>query len=1023
MLPAGLSVEFVELLLRAPVAGGFEDFGAVGCEVDESGARAVVTCKVDESIPGAIEPADLIPGEVLQLIVHVTVPGSVSGPLLNEVAVEGGGALPKFASSTNEASPEPASAGVEEFRSEVLGEGGGLETQAGAHPFQYTTTFAVNTEPGPPGNAPFVAAGGDVKDIEVNLPPGLVGNPTSASRCTAQEFAQQRAISPSPGENIFRNECPAGSVVGFALVRQLEGISERLYEPIYELDPPLGMPAQFGFQILGAPFYIDTRVRAGSDYGISAFLANVAEVKRVTSASVTLWGTPGAAIHDPLRGDCLNESNRGVHGLSLGTCPSGIAPQAFFSNPTACEGPLRTTFAFDSWLHPGLFLGGEDQAPAPTGCGALDFSPSILVQPRTTLADSPTGLKVDLHVPQNDSPGGLAEADLRDAVVQLPAGMTVNPSSAEGLGSCSPAQVGLLSAVGETPARFSGSPGECPDAAKLGTVRVDTPLLDHPIEGAVYLAQQGQNPFGSLLALYITAFDPRSGVVLKLAGEVQADEGSGQLTARFDDNPQLPFEDLSLDFFQGPHAALRTPSTCGTYATTTDLRPWSAPQSGPDATPSDSFAVTTAPGGAACAPTQAQLPNAPGFQAGTEAPLAGRYSPFSLRVDRQDASQEFRGLTVTLPEGLTGKLAGVPYCPDAALSAAQAESGASESGASSCPAASRIGTVRVAVGAGSRPFQVSGQVYLAGPYKGAPISAAVVVPALAGPLDLGTVVVRAALRVDETTAQITAVSDPLPTILRGIPLDVREIALRLDRPDFTLNPTDCEPMAVRGIVSTVTGQVAAVASRFQVGGCGGLRFAPRLSLGLKGGTRHGAHPALRAVVRASQHEADIARTAVVFPPTVFIDQGHIREVCTRVQFAAHACPASSVLGRARAVTPLLDRPLEGPVYFRSNGSERTLPDVVADLNGQIHIVLIGFVGSKHAKGSEVSRLKTTFATVPDAPISKFSLDLKGGKHGLLVNSADLCSHRQRAEVSMRGQNGKTTHTKLPIATSCGKGRR
>ncbi len=1013
MLPAGLRVERAELELNS--TAGTDDFGPTLCTADEGGGRAVVTCTIPPSVPGAADPTLVRPGESLALVVHVE--AAAEGPLTNEVAIEGGGIPPLAATGTNQTSGGPAPSGLGEFSTEAVGEDGRVLTQAGGHPFQYVTTYAVNTNPGPPTGAPFVPAGGNVKDIEVDLPPGLVGNPTAVPTCGVAEFLEQRVLQrPTGGGQNFRNGCPAGSVVGFIAIRQLEGLTARIVEPIYELDAPIGMPAQFGFELVGLPFYIDTRVRTESDYGITAYLPNLSELKRATSASVVLWGVPGAASHDAIRGDCLNENPSGPEGISAGNCPAGVAARPFLTNPTTCDESLTAHFAFDTWALPGAFARAQSTAPTGTGCGAVPFTTSLAARPQTTVADSPTGLDVDVHIAQPE--GTVTAAQLRDAVVKLPAGLAVDPSSAVGLDACSPTQVGLVSMIGSGEVKFDGAPATCPAAAKLGSVEIDTPLLDHPISGSVYLASQGQNPFGSLLALYIVAADERTGVVIKLAGHVEADPTTGQLTATFADNPQLPFEDLRVHFFEGPAAALRTPSMCGTYATTSDLRPWSAPGSGPDATPSDSFTVSSAPGGIPCSTGEDAQPGALSFEAGTESPLAGAYSPFVLKLRREDGTRQLRRIELTLPPGLLGKLAGIPYCPDGKLAAAELSSGLDQQHDPSCPSASEVGQVTIGAGAGPRPLSVGGIAYLAGPYEGAPLSLAIVTPAVAGPFDLGTVVVRAAISVDPITTQVTVRSDSIPTILQGIPLDVRSISLRLGRPGFTLNPTSCETRTISGLVTSPAGSTAQIQTDFGISGCKGLPFSPKLALRLSGGTSRGKDPALRATFTQPAGQANLGRAAVTLPQSLFIDQRHVDNPCTRVQFRAGACPASSVLGRARAFTPLLSEPLEGPVIFRSNGGERKLPDLVVELDGQIHVELVGYLTSARRRGSEVSRVRTTFAQVPDAPISKFVLQLRGGRRGLLQNSANLCRSTRLADVALKGQNGAATHLRVHLSSKC-----
>jgi hypothetical protein len=607
--------------------------------------------------------------------------------------------------------------------------------------------------------------------------------------------------------------------------------------------------------------------------------------------------------------------------------------------------------------------------------------------------------------------GGLPRATTpaKDVTVTLPEGMSLNPSAANGLDACSEAQIGY-SPPG---VHFSESPQSCPDAAKVGTIEASSPLLDHPVKGAVYVAVPFANPFGSLLAIYLALEDPATGIVAKLAGKVTPDPQTGQLTTTFTENPQLPIEDVRLHIFNGARAALKTPLACGKHTTTSTLTPWSAPE-GADAHPSDSFVTSVAAGGSGPCPTsEAGAPNKPSFSAGTVAPAAGAYSPFVLRLSRPDGSQQFTGIDTTLPPGLTGKLAGIATCSEAQIGVAKSREapnrGALEQQSPSCPASSEVGTVTVGAGAGVSPFVASGHAYLAGPYKSAPLSLVVITPAVAGPFDLGTVVVRAALNIDPETARIHAVSDPIPSIIDGIPLDVRSIALNLGRPQFTLNPTSCDPMSITGTASTLPGQSAPLSSPFQVGGCPQLPYKPTLTTRLTGPTKRGRFPALRATITAKPGEANTARLAVTLPHSEFLEQGHFGTICTRVQFAARACPEKSVYGHVRVLTPLLDYPLEGPAYLRS--SDHNLPDLVLALRGPanqpIEVTLDGRIDS-------VNRgIRTTFEGVPDAPFTQATLTMPGGKKGLLVNSTDVCAQANRSAVQMDGQNGKV-HDSRPV---------
>jgi hypothetical protein len=623
--------------------------------------------------------------------------------------------------------------------------------------------------------------------------------------------------------------------------------------------------------------------------------------------------------------------------------------------------------------------------------------------------------------------GGLprATAPAKDVTVSLPEGMSVNPAAANGLAACSESQIGYLSGVPGV--HFSEQPQSCPNASKVGSLEVSSPLLDHQIKDGVggartgvYVAKPFDNPFGTLLAIYLAVEDPITGIVAKLGGKVEPDPVTGQLKTTFLENPQLPIEDFAVHLYKGPEAVLKTPLACGTHTTATEMVPWSTPE-GANANPSDSFVTSVAAGGSGPCPTsEADAPNKPSFTAGTVAPQAGAYSPFVFNLSRPDGSQRLGGIETTLPPGLTGKLAGVAQCSEAQIAVAKSREvpnkGVVEQQSPSCPTSSEVGTVTVAPGAGTTPFYVTGHVYLAGPYKGAPLSLAVITSGVAGPFDLGAVTVRVALHVDPETAQIRAVSDPIPRIIDGILLDVRSVALNLGRPSFTLNPTSCNPMQVGLNAISTLGQSAALTTPFQVGGCGSLPYKPRFALRLKGGSKRGDHPKLIATFRAKPGEANTAQAQVRLPRSAFLDQAHISTVCTRVQFAAEACPKGSIYGKATAITPLLDEPLTGNVYLRS--SNHKLPDLVVALKGPpslpIEIDL-------HGKTDSVKRaLRNTFEALPDAPVSSFRLELFGGKRGLVVNSRDLCAQRPRATVFLLAQSGKSAESQPAVKADCTK---
>ncbi|HEX5713692.1 MAG TPA: hypothetical protein VFX85_10300 [Solirubrobacterales bacterium] len=912
-----------------------------------------------------------------------------------------------------------AAFGVETFDGMVGDGSGGAYTQAGGHPYNASAVIAFNTH-ADPGLFGLQVPDADPKTIDVELPPGLIGNPGAVPRCAQVEFFSFIPVRKN-GTN-----CPVESQIGVADIEILEGFHAT--SAVWNLDPMPGSPATFGFQVSGIRIVAEARLRSGSDYGVTLRFPNINQGVQIINSTTTLWGVPWDSAHDRQRCSFPNaftptQECEGTPG-ERAEGPNSVsgAPVPFITNPTACTAPgagLNTKLSANSWQNPAVteYAGFESHLPpgyplpkeswgapqGPNGCNRVPFQVEASVEATSNQADSPTGLRVNLHMPQDGlrDPGGIATAHLKDAVVTLPEGMAVNPAAADGLGSCSQAQIGLA----------SEQPASCPESSKIGSVEITTPLLDHQLEGSVYLASQGDNKFGSLLAVYIAVDDPETGVVVKLPGRVTADPRTGRLTASFEGQPQLPFEDLAVEFYGGPRAALVNPPSCGAHTAELTFTPWSG---GAPVGAGSSFQISRGPNGKPC-PSGGFEPK---LAAGTVNPVAGSYSPLQLALSREDGTQLLGGMSVRMPEGLLGRLAGIPYCPDSALAGIPGAegSGAAELASPACPAASRLGTVSVGAGAGSNPLYVhTGRAYLAGPYKGAPLSIAIVTPAVAGPFDLGNVVVRTALRVDPETAQITAVSDPLPTVVHGIPLNLRDVRVEIDRREFTLNPTSCDPMTFSGEASSPAGTRVAIGDRFQVAGCERLAFKPKLALKLSGKTNRSAHPALRATLTMPQGGANIQRAQVTLPKTEFLAQEHIRTICTRVQYAAKSCPKASVYGYAKAWSPLLDKPLEGPVYLRS--SSNPLPDLVASLDGQIHIDLSGRIDTKNA------RIRNTFDLVPDAPVSKFVLTMQGGRKGLLVNNTELCKAKPRADVKFDGQNGKTADSSPLVKVDCGKKRK
>jgi hypothetical protein len=930
--------------------------------------------------------------------------------------------------------------GLTSFPFDVYASDGSHESRAGGHPNLLSSGFDLTSAFSRDGDGSLhLAPAEDAKDALVYLPPGLVGDPTVLPTCPLA------SVEVNKGE-----ACPRASRVGIVRIQTEEGMGFPLFsfeqgegKPktasyLYNVAPEHGYPAEFAFTFYNKLVTVHADLvqvgGSGGGYALRVGSPGIPAVRpyRVTGVKLSFFGDPG-------------RENGGA-----------TASAAFLRNPTDCSaGPLSARIEADSWQDPGGWVGSESVVyPQLTGCDQLQFQPTFQFEPVVSQADTPSGYKVALRVPQAPkSTGALATPDLRDVTVSLPPGVVISPSAANGLAACQETgpqginigtdQIGPSGQdLGDPEATelgaghpggnsspyddgvYHAAPGHCPHASQIGDLEVKTPLLAEPLIGHVYVAapECGAGPCtdadsvaGRLYGIYLEAVG--SGVIVKLRGRVMADPETGQLTATFLENPQLPFEEFRLKFYGGEGAVLANPQACGRYTTQTELTPWSAPATSAAAPPSG-FDITSGAGGSTCAASEAAEPNAPSFEAGTETPLAGSYSPFVLRLRRADGTQRFKGLNLTLPPGLTGKIAGVPYCPEAAIAAAAGRSGVAERQSPSCPSASQVGTVTVGAGPGPRPYYVTGRAYLAGPYKGAPLSLAIITPAVAGPFDLGTVVVRTALYVDPETARITARSDEIPHILAGTPLDVRSIAVSLDRSDFTLNPTSCEVMQVGGEAITLVGQVVQLHNRFQVGGCKGLDFKPRLKVRLKGATKRIGHPALRAVLTAKPGEANIGRAQVNLPHGEFLDQGNLNKTCTKPVLLAGNCPASSVYGHAKAWTLLLGEPLQGPVYL-VGGYGYKLPALVAELNGQIKVLLVGKVDSGKNKG-----IRSTFEAVPDAPVSRFVLEMKGGKkYGLLENSENLCrasKAKRRAIVRFTGQNGKVDQYKPVVRNQCGK---
>lgn len=973
-----------EFTVSNTLPAGLEFTTPAGAKAHYGVSRTPMPCDVSgQTVSCHGSTPSLNSGERVTLKIPIHVSAIAPPGVLDEAAVEGGGAVSAFVTTETAITAQPPPFGFPPgpggASGAITAADGAEVTQAGSHPYQVRAGMRFpSTASG--SNGELLPVGGGVRDLSVALPRGLIINPlATAVRCTEAQLQSGPA------------GCPDASQVGTLAITYSIGNAPILNViQLYNMVPPGGTPVEFGGEFEeGVPIHMLGKLRSDGDYGLSADINDIVAKSYFLGAEVTLWGNPTDESHDHVRGGCLKLG---------GVCPVPPSSEAFLTLPDSCSEPLRTSVSADSWLEPELKVERRVEITGMDGCNQLVFEPAFRARPTTNVSDSPSGLDLSLRFPQRNDFAGLADASLRDAEFALPAGMTINPAGGDGLGACAPTQVGLLTAVGQSPPRFTADPAGCPDSAKVGTVEVDTPLIDHSLPGAIFVAQPEANPFGSLLAIYVTVDDPSAGIVAKLAGRVSADPETGRLTATLADNPELPIGEVRANFFAGPRAILKTPALCGAHTTGAALTPWSSPE-GVDATRSDAFLIATPPGGAGRCPTsEGAVPNRPRFSAGSVAPTAGRYRPFVVRLSRDDGTQRLAGIEATLPAGLTGRLAGVPRCSEAQIAARF------------CPASAEVGTVVIGAGAGISPLHLTGHAYMAGPYEGAPLSLVTVTPAVAGPFDLGTVIVRVALFVDPRSGQVHAVSDPLPTILRGIPLDVRSLSLELGRPGFTLNPTSCDPMTVSASAASPAGASAAVADRFQVGGCSSLGFKPKVSVRLLGPTHRGAHPRLRTVLTPRRGDANIRRVAVTLPGTELLDNRHIGGVCTAPEFRAERCPPGSIYGYARAWTPLLDQPLEGPVYLRASDSK--LPNLAASLRGEVRLHLTGRVDSVRG------RLRNTFQALPDAPLNKVVVTLRGGRKGLLVNTGRLCAGEVRASASFLGHNAKTRDAEPPVKTDC-----
>jgi hypothetical protein len=988
--------------------------------------RAQIPCSLEKLTCTLSET--LVPYDQLEMRVTVEVQEGAKTGELDEVVISGGGAQSSSLKRPITISDAPVPFGIELNELALEEEGGQATTQAGAHPFQLTSTILLNqlkdlSPLSTPGFKPEVGAPALAKDLNVKLPAGLIGNPTAIPQCTTAQFFET-----VEGKE---NRCPPDTAVGVAVATVHEPTlvgTVALTQPIFNLEPRAGEPARFGFYVVPAnsPVFIDTAVRTGSDYGVTVSVHNITQTAAFLASETTFWGVPGDPRHNAQRGwGCIYEA-RGATVNQPCTPSEEQHPKPFLSLPTACQRALATSIEIDPWSAPGSFQSftGAFEPSAPlTGCNRLQFSPQIKVLPDAQQASKPTGLTVDVHVPQevNENAQGPASSNIKTITVAFPQGLTLNPSAAGGLEACSEDQVGLLAGLGEQEELlFTPSLPQafCPDASKLGTVKITSPLLPagQSVQGALYLAnpapggEGAQNPFNSLLAMYIIARDPVSGVLVKLPGKATLDPNTGQITSTFDNNPQLAFEDAEIHLFAGERAPLGSPAHCGTYTTTASFTPWSgtAPVSS-----SSSFQVSSGPGGSPCPP--AALPFTPSLTAGTTNVNAGSFSPLSTTINREDGNQQLQAVQLHMPPGLSGVLKGVELCKEA------------QANAGTCPPNSLIGHTTASVGLGADPFTVNGgQVFLTESYKGAPFGLSILTPAVAGPFDLGKVIVRARIEVDPHTAALSVSTDQtgpyaIPHILDGIPLQIRHVNVLIDRPGFTFNPTNCNPQAITGTIQAAEGAQAPVSSSFQVANCARLKFAPKFSVSTSGKTSKLNGTSLSVKLSYPRSPAgtyaNLAKAKVSLPKQLPSRLSTLNKACVSETFEADPakCPKESIVGQAKVITPLLPVPLTGPAYFVSHAAE-AFPDLTIVLKG--YGITVDLIGSTQIKKGVTT---TTFKATPDVPFESFELNLPQGKFSALTANTNLCKSKLTMPTEFTAQNGAlyTQQTKIAV-TGCPK---
>ena len=989
ILPAGLK--------PTDKISGFEDEGWAKCGT----IGQTVTCVLPE-----VTNED----EIGQIYIGVEVSPKADGHEVDIANVAGGGATRKASTaiSVSDSSTAP-SFGFSNLDTWITNADGTTDTQAGSHPYDMTVAWSLNTtssngktkelgQASPGSLYPEVPIGGELRNINVNVPAGIVGDPDAVPRCT------RLALDASD------YGCPVASQVGFDRA-DIEGLGLLVNSPVYNMVPPPGIAAQFAFDLIGVTVFLDAGVRTGGDNGITVHVNDVPE-RNITFNSTTLWGTPAESSHDMQREGV--ESTGEVCGPGNGNdCPAGVAPKPFLTLPTSCQGPQEVTAeALGTWEDESLLapLGRtmtQDSEGHPvgfTGCERLQpFKPEVSIAPDTTYADTPAGLSVDVRLPQGLNPEGLATPGLQGTTVVLPQGLVINPGQATGLQACQPSE----EALGSLPdGEVNEGPASCPSASKVGTDEITTPLLPNKLQGSVYILSA--NPPN--MQMLITASG--EGVNLKLLGNIHLNETTGQLTTTFDKTPDLPFSDFKLSFSGGAQAALATPTGCGAYESTADFTPWSSPFI-EEVFDSSRFQITSGPLGSPCTNP---MSFAPTMTAGSTTDQAGGFTGFTMLLQRGDEQQRIKSLSFKTPEGLLGMIAKVPLCEEP-----QAAQG-------TCSSASQIGHTVVGTGPGPYPFYVPqagappAPIYLTGPYKNAPFGLSIVVPLIAGPFNLGTEIVRATINVDPITSRLTIATDPLPLTVKGIPTDLRSINAVIDRPEFMFNPTDCKPQEFSGTATSVEDATAPLETHFQMGSCQSLKFQPNFKVSTSGKTSRAKGASLTAKIiypvgnlgdNQASSQSNIQSVKVDLPKQLPSRLTTLQKACPARTFEANpaSCPADSIVGHGKAITPLLPVPIEGPAYFVSHAGEE-FPNLVVVLQGDN--VTVNLVGSTFIN-TKTNITSSTFKNVPDVPIQTFELNLPEGKYSALAANTNLCRSKLEMPTAFTGQNGAVIHQSTPVS--------